>query len=84
LRKKQPFIWNATNITPQTRGTQISLFEEYGASVKTAFMETDWDEQLRRNEKRDAYVPTQAIENMLSKLVLPERHESENVLWQIV
>lgn len=84
LRKKQPFIWNATNITAQIRGMQISLFEEYGASVKTVFLETEWTEQLRRNKNREAQVPLAAIENMLSRLMLPERYECEKVSWQIV
>jgi len=84
LRKKQPFVWNATNITAQTRDMQISLFEDYGASVEVVFLETEWNEQMRRNQKREAEVPVTVIENMLSKLTLPERYESEGVTWQIV
>ena len=84
LRKKQPFVWNATNITTQTREMQISLFEEYGASVETVFLETEWNEQIRRNQNRKDEVPTTVIEKMLSKLTLPERYESERVLWKTV
>ena len=84
LRKKQPFVWNATNITAQTRDMQISLFEGYGASVETVFLETEWDEQLNRNRNRETQVPSSVIENMLSKLVLPERYESEKIIWKIV
>ncbi len=84
LRKKQPFIWNATNITSHMRGMQISLFEDYGASVKTVFLETDFQEQLRRNAGREAAVPEAVIEKMRSKLEPPERFESEKVLWEIV
>lgn len=84
LRKKQPFVWNATNITRQTRNMQISLFEDYGASVTTVFLETEWEEQLSRNAARDASVPEAVIQSLLEKLVLPERYESERVVWQIV
>ncbi|MBR5187061.1 MAG: AAA family ATPase, partial [Clostridia bacterium] len=84
LRKQQPFIWNATNITAQVRTAQISLFEQYGAAVKTVFLETEWNEQLRRNAERKAKVPVSAIERMLSKLEMPERFESESVVWEIV
>ena len=84
LRKKQPFVWNATNITTQTREMQISLFEGYGASVETVYLETEWDEQISRNKNRAAEVPSSVIENMLSKLILPERFESESVLWKTV
>ncbi|MBQ3489417.1 MAG: AAA family ATPase [Clostridia bacterium] len=84
LRKKQPFIWNATNITSKMRGALISLFEDYGSSVKTVFLETEWEEQLRRNAEREACVPVSAIERMLGKLELPERFESERVVWETV
>jgi len=84
LRKKQPFVWNATNITTQIRATQIELFENYGASVETVFLETDWDEQLNRNKNREAVVPEGVIENMLSKLVLPESYECQKTKWEIV
>jgi predicted kinase len=65
LRKKQPFVWNATNILEVHRSAQISLFEDYGASVRTVFLETKWQEELRRNSERRARVPEKAIENML-------------------
>ena len=84
MRKKQPFVWNATNITPKTRGWQISLFEDYGASVHTVFLETAWHEQLRRNAARKEMVPVFAVERMLSKLEPPERAECERVTWEIV
>ena len=84
MRKKQPFVWNATNITPKTRSWQISLFEDYGASVHTVFLETEWHEQLRRNAARKEMVPVFAVEKMLAKLELPECAECERVTWKIV
>lgn len=84
LRKKQPFVWNATSLTPQLREQPIALFEEYGASVKTVFLETGWDEGLRRNKSREAQVPLPVIERMLARLIPPVSHESETVLWQTV
>ena len=81
LRKKQPFIWNATSIMATIRNMQISLFEEYGASVETVFLETSWEEELSRNSGRDAAVPLSVIEFMLSRLTLPERFECESVRW---
>ncbi len=84
LRKKQPFVWNATNVTEDLRGKQISLFEDYGASVHTVFLETDREEQLRRNAGRAAKVPVSAIDRMLSKLEPPECFECERVTWKTV
>ena len=84
LRKKQPFVWNATSLTADLRAKQISLFEGYGASVKTLFLETEWNEELRRNAERSKVVPEEAIERMLLKLEMPERFESETVIWKNV
>lgn len=81
LRRKQPFVWNATNITPQTRGRQVELFTGYGASVKIVYLETDWQEQLRRNADRDDAVPERVIFDMLEKLSPPERWEAHKVIW---
>ena len=47
-------MWNATNLIPQLREQPIALFEEYGASAKTVFLETEWDEGLRHNKSRKA------------------------------
>ena len=81
LRKKQPFVWNATSITAELRSMQISLFEEYGASVRCIFLETAWDENLRRNRDRARNVPESVIEKMLARLELPEAYECETVEW---
>jgi len=81
LRKKQPFVWNATNITPSTRKNQIDLFAAYGAATRIVYLETDWAEQLRRNNNRESAVPEPAICDMLEKLSLPERMEASRVEW---
>lgn len=84
LRRRQPFIWNATSVTTRLRANQIALFESYGASVRTVFLETAWEEELRRNAERDAVVPLSVIERMLSGLELPLVHECERVEWTVV
>lgn len=84
LRKKQPFVWNATNITTDTRQKQINLFERYGASVRIVYLETDWNTQLTRNSSRKAEVPVAAIEKMLGKLVPPTPEEAVLVTWECV
>ena len=81
LRKKIPFVWNATSITNELRSMQISLFEEYGASVRCIYLETEWKENLRRNRERKRVVPETVIERMLSRLEVPEAYECERVEW---
>ena len=84
LRKKQPFVWNATNISYDIREKLISLFEDYGASVRTVFLETEWDEGISRNRGREKEVPESAIRRMLDRIETPERFESEVVEWYCV
>ena len=84
LRKKQPFVWNATSLSYELRGGLISLFEGYGASVRTVFLETSLATELARNKSREAVVPEPVIHKMLSRLEIPERYECERVEWKIV
>ena len=81
LRKHQPFVWNATNITTQMRESLINLFETYHAHVRIVYLETSWDRQQERNRQREDVVPTDVLENMLGKLVLPEACEARQVHW---
>ena len=81
LRKHQPFVWNATNITTPMRESLINLFESYNAHVSIVYLETDWKTQLERNDSREDAVPQRVIENMFDKLVLPERFEARKVEW---
>lgn len=83
LRAHQPFVWNATNLTP-SRSTLIELFESYHARVCIVYLETTFEEQIRRNNNRDAAVPQPVIDNMVAKIVLPERHEATIVKWHCV
>ncbi len=83
LRKKQPFIWNATSLLPTLRKTQVSLFENYKASVKILFLETGWTENLERNANRKHEVSEKVISDMLSRFIPPEAFEAREVEWVI-
>lgn len=79
LRAHQPFVYNATNLTFSTRAGFVELFESYGASVRIVYLETPWEEQLRRNQNRSAVVPESAVGRMLDKLSPPEAYEAKQV-----
>lgn len=81
LRKKQPFVWNATNLSPMLRGKQTGLFEQYHASTRIVYLETNWQEQLRRNTDRREAVPEQTVCRMLKELIPPEGKEAHMVQW---
>jgi len=84
LRVKQPFVWNATNVSPMVRGKQINLFTQYHTSTRIIYLETGWREQLRRNSGRIESVPEQAICHMMEELVIPEIKEAHCVDWYCV
>lgn len=76
LRSKQSFIWNATNITKNTRQNLIDLFISYKAKPKIVYIETPYNELIKRNENRKEYVPINVINNMIDKLEIPSPIES--------
>ena len=84
LRARQPFVWNATNVTREIRQEQLGLFEKYGARVKVIWLETAWDTGLQRNAGRAEKVPPAAVEAMLEKTVPPYPEEAHTVIWQYV
>ncbi len=84
LRRRQPFVWNATNITAATRARLTALVSGYGAASRIVFLETPWETELSRNRARPDNVPESAIEAMLKKLEIPERHEARTVEWLCV
>ncbi len=81
LRSRQPFVWNATNLTPMMRAKQVELFHRYGASAQLVYLETDWREMLRRNAERARSVPESVLRHMLEELAPPMPHEAEAVRW---
>ncbi|MGI9410216.1 MAG: AAA family ATPase [Hyphomicrobiaceae bacterium] len=83
LRAGEPFVWNATNLSRQLRGSLIDLCAGYGAKVRIVYLETTADELARRNRERSAPVPDKAIERMLWRWEIPdltECHELDIVL----
>lgn len=81
LRSKLPFVWNATNLTTDTRQRVIGLCQQYGARVRIVYLETDWLTRRERNAGRTAEVPEDAVERMLGKTVLPTPDEAQVVEW---
>ena len=84
LRIKQPFVWNATNLTIDIRQKQIRLFEQYGASVKIIYLETDESIRKNRNISRESAVPEEVVEKLLRKTELPAAWEAQTVKWLCV
>ncbi|MCW3124350.1 MAG: hypothetical protein JWO03_8 [Bacteroidetes bacterium] len=83
LRKKCPFVWNATNITRQMREQLISLFYTYKARVRIEYVEVPYRTLLQQNKNREAAIPVLAIERMIDKLEVPVLNEAHEVNYHI-
>ncbi len=84
LRRKEPFIWNATNIVRETRQKLVSLFAGYGARVQILYLEVPYRELLARNQKRERYIPGNVLEEMIRKLEIPASWEAYEVKTETV
>lgn len=71
LRKKQPFVWNATNITRYMRTPLIDMFVSYGAKVKIIYVESAYRDLFRQNKNRDRVVPENILKSLIRKLDIP-------------
>jgi len=79
LRKEQPFVWNATNLTRRIRGPLIDLFHTYGARTHVIYLHVPVQQALERNRQREARVPEGVIEELMRKLEVPSLTEAHRV-----
>lgn len=83
LRKKQPFVWNATHLSRQTRERALNLINAYGARSHILYMEAAPELLRRRNRDREHPVPDPVIDRMLLKWEPPSPYEAHEVLCLI-
>lgn len=81
LRKKEPFVWNATNLMQETRQRLVRLFAGYGARVHILYLEAPYAELLERNQTRKRQIPENVLEQMIDKLEMPESWEGYEVRY---
>lgn len=83
MRKKQNFVWNATNITAQLRGQLIDLFTSYGGRVKIVYVEVPYKTLISQNNNREAKVPVDVIHKMIGKLEIPQIEEAHEIIYYV-
>jgi predicted kinase len=83
LRAKQPFIWNATNLTRQNRKKLIDLFVSYKARVKIVYIEASYQTLLDRNQTREFPIPPNVLERFANKFEAPRLDEAHEVSYYI-
>jgi predicted kinase len=80
MRKKENFVWNATNITAQLRRKLIDLFMSYGGKVKIVYVEVPYKTLIKQNHNREAKVPLDVVDRMIAKLEPPLAEEAHEIL----
>ncbi|MDR2706161.1 MAG: AAA family ATPase [Planctomycetaceae bacterium] len=83
LRKKQPFVWNATNLLRLFRQQIIRLCDNYNARVKIVYVETEFPTLLQRNCNRMNPVDESVYDKMLGKIEFPTRCEVPNIEYVV-
>lgn len=74
-------IFDATNLTPKARKPLNKIAEKHNAFKVAYFMETSFDEALRRNASRERKVPEDIIEKHFEKLTYP--HNEDYLVYKV-
>lgn len=81
LRRREPFVWNATHLSQQMRSKTLDLLYAYQAEVELVYLERPRAELLRRNSRRDTTLTNKALQAMLHKWELPLPTEAHQVRY---
>lgn len=79
LRKRQRFVWNATNLSRQLRQQTVQLLAGYGARVKIVYVEAPASTLFAQNRGRERVVPEAVMERLLGKWEVPDVSEAHEV-----
>ena len=79
LRKRQPFVWNATNISRQMRELSINLFAAYNARVRVVYVEAPEGRLFAQNRERADAVPAEVIRKLTDRWEVPDLTEAHRV-----
>jgi predicted kinase len=83
LRKRERFVWNATNISRRFRGPVLSLLADYHARIKLVYVEATHDALWEQNRSRAGVVPEKAIRGMLERWEIPDVTEAHEVAYVV-
>ncbi|HEY9403665.1 MAG TPA: AAA family ATPase [Pyrinomonadaceae bacterium] len=81
LRKRRPFVWNATNISRQMRELSINLFAAYNARVRVVYVEAPEARLFAQNRERADPVPAEVISKLTARWEVPDLTEAHRIEW---
>jgi len=79
LRRKEGFVWNATNLSRQVREHCLSLCAAYRARVRIVYLEVPEDRLYAQNRARAESVPPEVIRKLIARWEVPDLTEAHRV-----
>jgi predicted kinase len=76
LRKRQPVVWNATNLVSENRNGIIDVADAYGARVRVVVFEAAPETLRARNRERAQPVPEDVFARMAARWEMPTRADA--------
>lgn len=83
LRKREPFVWNATHLSAQMRGKTLDLLYAYDTDVRLFYLESSHAEVFRRNDRRDTTLTQRDLERMPHRWEVPLPWEAHTVTYEV-
>jgi putative nucleotidyltransferase with HDIG domain len=83
LRRGEPFVWNATNLSRRFRTPLLSLLADYHARIRLAYVEAPHHRLWAQNRAREACVPEKVIRAMLERWEVPDQTEAHQLVYWI-
>lgn len=83
LRKKESFVWNATHLSSQMRDKSLDLLYDYNANVSLVYVESSYQEVLRRNSERNTTLTNKELEGLLHRWEVPYPWEAHLVSYVV-
>jgi putative nucleotidyltransferase with HDIG domain len=81
MRQREPFVWNATNITRALRERLVDFFASYHARVRIVYVDAPLPTLLRRNQGRQGEVPASVIRRLARRVEVPDLTEAHQIEW---
>ena len=79
LRRREPFVVNATHLSMQMRARTLDRIHGYGGTVRVLYFEAPLKELLSRNTARNSTLPNAKIETMARRWEVPGLTEAAYV-----
>lgn len=79
LRKKESFVWNATNTSQRIRGGLVELFARYNARIHIVYLEVTEPVLCAQNKAREEQVPGHVFTKLLDNWSIPDVTEAHKV-----